>query len=154
MPHLGYFLLYYSDSAVNLSLHLTQCLLESTGVIGLHLADKAQDAVMTAEDFAGTFELTILTDQFRLHTFIHNVRKKSFYAFVELAVAAVVDARDLLNATCTSVGQGLIERVLFAAVVFIASDSNSVHFSLLVVAQFFRFESLPTVRNGACCAFL
>ena len=75
LPHLGYFLFYYSDSAVNLTLHLTQCLLECSSVIGLHLADKAQDAVVSTEDLAWTFELTILTDQLRLHTFIHNVRQ-------------------------------------------------------------------------------
>ena len=51
---------------------------------------------MTSEDFAWTFELAILTDQFCLPTFIHNVRHHSIYALVELAVAAIVDAGDLL----------------------------------------------------------
>ena len=108
---------------------------------------------MTSEDFAWTFELAILTAQFCLHAFIHNVRHHSIYALVELAIIAVVNAGDLLNTAFSPVVESLIEVVLFSAVIFVASDCYLVHLSFLVNCKFASIEIFAAFRYGTLSSF-
>jgi hypothetical protein len=74
------------------------------------------------------------------------------HSFVELPVATVVEARNLLNETLSPVIKCLVERVLLLAVFVVTCDGYSFHFSLLKVTYFFSFENFATIGVGTWVA--
>ncbi len=140
-----YILVECSNFEVGIGLHLTHRSLEGVGIVRFYLVYESNHAVMRLKILAGAFVFAPFADDLGLSALVHNVCQMGVHSFVYLAVAAVVDAGDLLNRTSASVFLSLIIGVLLLAVFFVTNDLNSLHFVLLNPADFFRFESLTTV---------
>ena len=134
-------------------LHLTHRSLEGVGIFRFYLANESEQAVVGLKVLARAFVFAPFADDLGLGALAHNVRQMGVHSFVQLAVAAVVDAGDLLSQTFASVLQSLIVGVLLLAVFFVTGDLNSFHLVLLNLADFFRFESITTVAYRTHISF-
>jgi hypothetical protein len=138
---LGY-LVECCDFEVVSSLHLTHRSLKGFGIFRLYLADESNHAVVCFKIFARAFVFAPFADDLGLGAFLNNVRQVGVNSLIQLAVAAVVDAGDLLSQTFASVLQSLIVGVLLLAVFFVTGDRYPLHFVFLHLSNLLRFKSL------------
>ncbi len=142
-----------SEFEVVSGLHLTHRSLKGFSIARFDLADESNDAVMRLKLLALAFVSAPFADDFGFNTLFHNMRQVGVHSLVQLAVAAVIYTRSLLNQTSASVIQSLIEGVLLLAVFIVTYDLNSFHFIFLHIANLFRFKNLTTVTYRTHISF-
>ena len=117
-----YLLLADAHFSLKLSLHSVKSNLQAIRVIRLHLANEAEHAVVAFEHISRPFRLAARANYRRQHTVTSDVGHMSVETLVKLTISALIDTGSGLNKAFPPMGECLIERVHFLAVICLASN--------------------------------